>query len=1652
MSAPASDSAEAKELSLVGKVELRIALADSDKKLESLLKIYLAPLLLKLSSDSVNVRNKVISICQHINTRIKPDSISLPVADLLKQLKDTSSNLVRHFDLLYIQQGLERIPQQARVELLPILIQDISKIINVSPAQGATLFNQILRVLPFLKLPPRGTKEDAELRSKLSIADEDASTLSFWLGRLILLIPLGTAVRTCAGLKPAEYTFLYGGSPPDQTWNPSSKSGLNLTETKVAALKLLASGAFTDKERFFPSVFALADPNSRLSDLGEYILKKFEPNLEDPEVIEPLMQTYFGSSGDDGALPARPTLQAKILGLFCKSKLATTHTSRVIRILDEGFFTASNSAQGLEATKLRGQIFSFVTWTARMGSAESLKQVAPKAVLEMKRFIQYQGWPHPLASGVRLSPADLNLRSLAYESIGVLAPKMLAKTDDMEGSLQEVRLDLLRWLFSSLACDGSGDQIFVSIEQALGSLLNAFSYDLDDSVQGSLRELLLQHMLSLKVMEDDPSTGYKVIRSTRFAALRFANRCLPYSDNYARWIDLLAVGGGLNERSEVIEEGKKGLDPYWYRMLNPRKEGSWVPSLSTEENEYPRYKFPGFEAFSSFIFDKSADKSTVARLKDCPQALGPAVAFSRNLLVGEAISAKDLAIQIEPDWNTKMEAIVNNKEEMRSAFRDHLSNVEVSSVVALIQSALDGLLWNEGQGMARCGDYLVEICSLSSNEILEALLEQVPRLDEVLFSNHRHSQALAAQVFGILASHPTFPLQARRDALISLVQKTASWKGAVGQEVCRIRGAILAAAYLSSRLTFRGLQDDVYSNTTKELMQTLVDILGNSRDSLLQETSYMALAQLSLAFGPEAGKSDLISNSDEVVRILLEGSKKENEKAIHAIGRFSISLPRQPEADAIYQKLLKGLFDLHEIKRPEVHFALGEALTIVAVGWDSKALLAEFDVDAQPLDLQVPSSNLEEVLERIITDCAASKPSLRKASAIWLLCMVQYCGHRSEVQARLRKCQVAFGRLLSDRDEVVQETGSRGLSLVYEMGDKGLKDELVRDLVRSFTDTKANISGTVNEETQLFEPGALPTGDGSVSTYKDIMSLASEVGDPSLVYRFMSLASNNAIWSTRAAFGRFGLSNVLSDSSVNGYLSENPKLYPKLYRYRFDPNPNVQRSMNDIWHALVKDPNALVDAQFDNIIQDLLQSILQGKEWRVRQACCAAIADLIQGRPIEKYDRYLNDILNKAFKVLDDIKETVRVAAMGLCKTLTNLVIRNLESGAANSKRSQAMLRHVIPFLLSTAGIESSAQETQAFAISTLLQIIKKAPASVLSPFAPQIIERLLGSLSSMEPQAVNYVHLNADKYGMTGQEIDNIRISSIKHSPLMEAIEGPLLESLDSESMADTASRLEETLRSAVGLPSKVGCSRVLVSLSTKPALFKPYADKFLRLLHKYVLDRNETISASYATAVGYVVRSASDTQIKKTLDYARNLYFTSDDGTQRAVSGEILYYTSKLASDKFAAFASSALPFVFIAQHDSDETVKDYFGKTWKENVGGTRAVSLYLKEILEIVATSLESPKWAIKHTAAFAVASMIESLDQEIDKIKALEIWPVLDMALNGKTWEGKERVLKAFVRFVKQSRSLQEADKVTSAKMKVSAKLFCGSVVAAALHY
>jgi proteasome component ECM29 len=179
-------------------------------------------------------------------------------------------------------------------------MQGIASDYDKSPQHASQLFHLILRLLTHFKLPLRGSKEDDELRSTLGVQEEDTRFFSHWFGKLILL----TVVRTneasasprCPGLSAEEYKFLTLQGKPD-AWDPTSDAGLNLTESKALVTRLLASGLFTEDEKFLPALFASADTNSRISEVGEDVLKRviISKDLEDTSIVKTLLELYFGS-------------------------------------------------------------------------------------------------------------------------------------------------------------------------------------------------------------------------------------------------------------------------------------------------------------------------------------------------------------------------------------------------------------------------------------------------------------------------------------------------------------------------------------------------------------------------------------------------------------------------------------------------------------------------------------------------------------------------------------------------------------------------------------------------------------------------------------------------------------------------------------------------------------------------------------------------------------------------------------------------------------------------------------------------------------------------------------------------------------------------------------------------------------------------------------------------------------------------------------------------------------------------------------------------------------------------------------------------------------------------------------------------------------
>ena len=389
--------------------------------------------------------------------------------------------------------------------------------------------------------------------------------------------------------------------------------------------------------------------------------------------------------------------------------------------------------------------------------------------------------------------------------------------------------------------------------------------------------------------------------------------------------------------------------------------------------------------------------------------------------------------------------------------------------------------------------------------------------------------------------------------------------------------------------------------------------------------------------------------------------------------------------------------------------------------------------------------------------------------------------------------------------DFVQETASKGMALVYLRGDKKMQEDLIWNLVGSITSEvrpSTTITGPISNDTQIL---GLSTSDaGEVSTYKEILNLASDTGNPELIYRFLALSSHSALWQSRKG-AAIGIGSLLEQFSMQELLERNPnyakRLVPKLYRLCRDPNPGVAKAMQDIWDAAFgKTTSPLVASMFSEIMTELLRG-MGDKAWRTRQASAKAMGDLCSGVELTKLEPYLEEIWKMAFRVADDIKESVRNAGMMLSQQLTTSLVRSVSEG----KSGQGVISVVMPFLLGNSGLNASAQGVQLFALRSIVKLCEEA-GPLLKPMIPEIVDQLLDVLTSLEPQEVNYIGFHVDKKDT--ETLDESRFHAVRSSPVMNAVER-CIDLADEENMALLAPVIFNKMRRAAGLPTKVHLTR---------------------------------------------------------------------------------------------------------------------------------------------------------------------------------------------------------------------------------------------------
>lgn len=658
---------------------------------------------------------------------------------------------------------------------------------------------------------------------------------------------------------------------------------------------------------------------------------------------------------------------------------------------------------------------------------------------------------------------------------------------------------------------------------------------------------------------------------------------------------------------------------------------------------------------------------------------------------------------------------------------------------------------------AKC---LLEVISLGPSSIADTFKERLNFFKSLALSDKLEARTLMSHIFGLIASSESVP-ESEIGSILSefcAILETPEGSKLQQQALDQRHGAALSIGYLVGRCHYRLRK---LSHATLERCATnLVKLLEGAPTSpfyLLANAACQSFAEMcrsKLLPFPIGGGDDKKDDSamdvgitvQDVIEKLASLAKtckeaKVQEKATLALGHLSIPLVSTSDASSLTNLIINALYETADTKQVELNFASGEAWSVLCFGWESQAMQKYKDISEMPIltalvkdESKQEQGFQQDVVDKMIrTYVTSNKSWYRKAACIWLLSLLKFGKDHALVKKNLNNIHASFSRLLSDKDDFTQECASKGLGLVYEYGDAKIKEDMLYSLVGTFTEGRQIQAQSVTDNTVLFEEGALgETPDGnSITTYKELCSLASELNQPDLIYKFMNLANHNAMWTSRRG-AAFGFQNLmaLAEKEMEPYL---PRLIPKLYRYQFDPNPRVNQTMKSIWRSLVKDNQKTVDTYFEEIMQDLLTG-LGNRQWRIREASCAAITDLAMGRQLAQIEPYLEQLWQMCFRALDDIKDSVRQAATATCRSLTKLTVHYCDPTMVAMADGLKVMDIVMPFLLQK-GLVSDAEDVRKFSLDAVLKVCKTG-ATLLKKYVPELIDTLLQSLSCKLPSS----------------------------------------------------------------------------------------------------------------------------------------------------------------------------------------------------------------------------------------------------------------------------------------------------------------------------
>ncbi|XP_043971020.1 proteasome adapter and scaffold protein ECM29 [Gambusia affinis] len=1583
------------ELNQLERVFLRLGHAETDDQLQDIISKFLPPVLLKLSSVQEGVRKKVMELLVHLNKRIKSrPKIQLPVETLLVQYQDpAAASFVTNFTIIYIKMGYPRLEVAKQCELAPTLITAME---GKPQPQQDSLMHLLIPTLYHMKYPADSSKGV----SPFNLTERPKMMhllLEFMLD--VLLMPYGFVLNE-SPTRPAPSSSQGGSSDGAVTGSgqglPQPPPGMSvyaakrvigeaqwnaeqLEQCKLGIVKFIEAKQVPEVETVVHLAVASSDTRHSVATAADLELRSKQSIIDwnNPLIINKMFKVYLGdvplkTKGGNVKQelkhdPVSTRVKLKILPHLLRSRLAAECFPANIQVVYDGLFGANTNNKLLSLTLQFVHHICMVCPDTNKPLGLMLLNGLTKLINEYKE--------------------DPKLLCVAYSAVGKLSSRM--------PQLFTKDIALVQQFFESM-CKEEPD-VRLAIQEALSMMVGAYA-----NLQGALLNLM-EALVAAYISKPEVQV--------RQVAMKFASTVFAPDHVPSRYLLLLAAG---DPREEVSAEAQRVLRPF--------------PTKSSEK-EGPK-PMPSFPNMVAYIQEKAAQRiKTPAKyivgastIPFNPSAFGEIMLYLRMCLAHSAgarpMSTRLLDMQDDAPAIGRYVHTLLSAEPPLSAPKG-LEGNPVHVYMDLLQQLLSAV---GGIPVMYC---LLEVVSVCPEKLAQRFADKIEWIKSLMNTNKEDMRELAAQLYALVIS--TMTGNELQTAVQNLVKITKDNHSPETQH-----GAILALGYMVGRnlsrkkaITCESTENKVEemsitSQDDDKLVSMATKTIGSFLDSgsaMLSVAACTALGEIgrngTLLIPAEGDGFTKLSVTENLLARITSGkeSAKMKERSITTLGYLPVGDPDFPHQ----KKLLQGLMDSVEAKQLELQFTVGEAITSAAIGTSSGAARDPWTCTE---DQYSPPHNVKNndvvpwVLNSILSRYIPSQnPHVRQAACIWLLSLVKKLSQHKEITSHLKEIQIAFISVLSDPDELSQDVASKGLGLVYEMGDEADQQELVSTLVETLM-TGKRVKHAVSEDTEVFQGedlGKTPDGQ-SLSTYKELCSLASDLNQPDLVYKFMNLANHHAMWNSRkgAAFG-FHMIATKAGEQLAPFL---PQLVPRLYRYQFDPNLSIRQAMTSIWDALVTD-KTLVDKYLKEILQDVISN-LTNNTWRVRESSCLALNDLIRGRQADDLIDHLAEMWETLFRVLDDIKESVRKAADLALKTLSKVCVRMCESTGSAAQKTVAMM---LPTLLEK-GIVSNVSEVRSLSIQTLVKISKTAGAR-LKPHAARLIPALLEALSTLEPQVLNYLSLRATEQEKSA--MDAARLSAAKSSPMMETV-NMCLQHLDVSVLGELVPRLCELLKSGVGLGTKGGCASVIVSLTVQcPQDLTPYSGKLMSALLNGIHDRSTVVQKAFAFALGHLVRSAKDSSVEKLLLKLSNWYLEKEEPVYKSSCALTVHAISHYSPDVLKAHAGVALPLAFLGMHQApgpDEEKGEshdatLWSEVWQENVPGSfGGIRLYMTELITVTQKALQSQSWKMKAQGAAAMATVAKEQTGSLVAPHLGLVLTALMQGLSGRTWAGKEELLKA----------------------------------------